>query len=383
MSVNRPVTTTRAPRKSRSAGDIINEFLAFIARLAAVAFVGSLVYLAYGVFSGAFSTYPTGYTAISSNQVTHNVLFASQALWVSSIVLSVCALGLLWGWDFAAPLFGLAGGLMYAALPYFAVPLLSSASRNLARQNHPGAVLLDAWRGSGMVFLAAAGVLFSAWAWDRLQITLSAPRRAGGRLKIPFYSACWQTHYCRDEINKLCVPGRKGHHKSCWRHKSGCMCDDSIADRVMADARAKMGKDAEKWLGAVAKAPAPTWVDLFSSTHKPAPFQRIACADCQIYRFHELQKHRLLAPVVMVAIPGLMIYSGEGLHRLYGNAVSAVDSFSLRLAFSPSAAASAQSQVHVALDAPVMEYLVYGIVGLTLITLAARFLEFWCFEARL
>lgn len=373
----------RTPRKSRSAGDFINEILAFIARLAAVGFTASLFYLAYGVFSGAFTSYPAGYTTFTSNHATQNVVFASQALWVSTIVGSLCLLALLWGWEVAAPLFGIAGGVLYAALPYFAIPFLSDASRNLARQNHPGAVLLDAWRGSGMVLLATAGLLFAAWAWDLLQLSLSAPRRAGGRLKVPFYSACWQTHYCKDEINKLCAPGRGGFHKSCWRHRSGCICDESIADRVMADARAKMGKDAEKWLGALGKAPAPTWTDRFSSTHKKVLHQRVACADCPIYNFHEVQKHRILAPVIMVGIPGLMVYKAEAMHRIYLGIVNAVDSYSLRLAFSPSNVTQVHQQVQVALGVPVMEYLVYAILALTLITAGARFLEFWCFQAKL
>lgn len=383
MSVNRNALPTRTPRHTRSAGDIINEILAFIVRLAAVAFVASIFYLAYGVFSGAFRYYPNGYTPLTSNQVTHNVIFASKALWISTSVGSLCFLALLWGWELAAPLFGIAGGVLYAALPYFAVPFLSDGSRNLARQNHPGAVLLDAWRGSGMILLATAGILFAVWAWDALQMTLSAPKRAGGRLKVPFYSPCWQTHYCRDEINKLCAPGRQGFHKSCWRHKSGCICDESIADRVMADARAKMGKDAEKWLGALGKAPAPTFMDRFGSTHKKVAHQRVACADCPIYNFHEVQKHRILAPLMMVAIPGLMVFRAETMHRFYTNFVTTVDAYSLRLTFSPDNASAVHSQVQVALGAPVMEYLVYAILGLTLITIGARFLEFLCFEAKL
>lgn len=384
MSVNRPAPNARTPRRKRSAADIINDALAFIARLAALVFCASLAYMAYTAFGGALSVYPQGYLPAVSNQLTHNVALACQSLLVSGIVGSVCLVILVWGWDWGWLLFGLAGGILYAALPYFAVPFLSEPSRNVLRQNHPGAEILAAWRTTGLVLLGAGGSLLAGWIWEQLQNSLAAPRRAGSRLKVPFYSSCWQTHYCRDEINKLCMPGRHGYHKSCWRYKSGCICDESIADKVFSEARQKMGKEAAaKWLGALAKAPAPTFADRFKSTHHKAPHQKVACADCPIYAFHEVQKHKILAPIIMVAIPALMVYKADVLHAWYADAMGAIDTFTLRLAFDPSHTAAVQSQIRGALDIPVMEWLVYGVAGLILITMAARFLEYWCFQAKL
>lgn len=383
MSVKRPVTPARAPRRARSAAQIVNDALALFARLAAVVCCASLLYLIYGVFSGALRQFPGGFTPALSNALSYNVQVAGKALVGSSIVLSVCMLALFWGWEWAGPFFAVVGGALYAALPYYAVPFLSEASRSLARQNHPGTDILEAFRDAGVVLLAAAGLFTAVWIADRLQASLTAPRKAGGRLKVPFYSACWQTHYCGPEISKLCAPGRGGYHKSCWRHKSGCMCDESIADRVLADARKKMGKDAAKWLGNPAKAPAPTFADHLRPTWHKAPNQKVACADCVIYGYHEVQKHRILTPIVMLSIPALMVYYAESLHRWYSSAVVALDKFSLHLAFDPSHTALMKSQIHGALDVPAMEWLVYIITGLFLITTAARLLEIWCFEIKL
>ena len=339
--------------------------------------------MAYAAFGGALSAYPIGFTPALSNQLTHNVQVASEALLISGIAGSICVAALLWGWEWGWLFFGVAGGVLYAALPYFAVPFLSQASRSMLRQNHPGAEILTAWRTTGMVLLSAGGLLVTGWILERLQVSLTAPRRAGSRLKIPFDSSCWQTHFCKDEINKLCMPGRNGFHKSCWRYKSGCICDESIADKVFSEARQKMGKDAAKWLGVPAKAPAPTMADRFKSTHHKAPHQLVACADCPIYGFHELQKHRVLAPVAMVAVPALMLYKADLMHAWYADAMGAIDKFTLRLAFDPSHTAAVQSQIRGALDVPMVEWLIFGVAALALITMAARFLEFWCFQAKL
>ena len=383
MSAKRSASTAYTPRRPRSAADIINDVLAFIARLAALTFIASLAYMACAAFGGALSAYPAGFTPALSNQLTHNVQVASESLLISSVVGSICVVALLWGWEWGWLFFAVAGGILYAALPYFAVPHLSPPSRDMFRQNHPGAEMLNAWRTTGMVLLSAGGLLLTGWIWERLQASLATPRRAGSRLKVPFYSSCWQTHFCKDEINKLCMPGRNGFHKSCWRFKSGCICDESIADKVLSEARQKMGKDAVKWLGAPAKAPAPTMADRFKSTYHKAPHQQVACADCPIYGFHELQKHRILAPLTMVGVPALMVYKADSMHAWYAAAMGAVDKFTLRLAFDPSHTAAVQSQIRGALDVPMVEWVIFGVAALALITMAARLLEFWCFQAKL
>ncbi|HEY3413402.1 MAG TPA: hypothetical protein VGM51_10155 [Armatimonadota bacterium] len=383
MSVKRPASTDRRPRRSRSAADIANDVLALIARLAALVFIASLAYMAYAAYGGPLSQYPNTFDPALSKQLTHNVQVASQAMLISGVVGSLSLVALLWGWDWGWILFAIAGGLLYAALPYFAVPFLSEASRSMVRQNHPGADILAAWRTTGLALLSAGGLLLAGWIGERLQDSLAAPRRAGSRLKVPFYSSCWQTHYCKDEINKLCMPGRNGYHKSCWRYKSGCICDESIADKVFAEARQKMGKDAAKWLGAPGKAPAPTLADRFKSTYHKAPYQKVACADCPIYNFHEVQKHKILAPLTLVGVPALMLYEADALHAWYARAMASIDKVTLRLAFDPAHTSIVRSQIRGALDIPLMEWVTFGLAALALITLAARILEYWCFEAKL
>jgi hypothetical protein len=274
------------------------------------------------------------------------------------------------------------GLVFYAALPYLAVPQISAAALSLERAQHPGASVLSAWRSAGGVFGLAAAAFLVGWAWEGLRLSLSAPRRTGG-LKVPFYSACWQTHYCKDEINKLCEPGRKGFRKSCWRYKSGCFCDESIADRMLAQARKGAGDAAEKFFGPRSKAPAPTMADRLRSTHHRAPNQKIACAVCPIYNYHEVQKHRILAPVVLVAIPALMYYFSETLHRVYVGVLGSLDAMVLHLAFNPNSTTALQRQIHGALDVPGVEWLVFGVLCMVLLTTAARALEFWCFTAKL
>jgi hypothetical protein len=364
-------------------GDILNEALSLIAKLAAIAFLATLVYTAYATFGGGLKSYPDYFTAALSNQLTHNAQVAQHVLIGSAVTFCVAVLTLWWGWEWAGPLFAAAGAIFYVGLPYFGVPHLSAPSMDLARQNHPGAEIIFAWRICGMAFFVEAGLFCLAWTWDLLQATLSAPRRAAGGLKVPFYSACWQTHHCKEEINKLCTPGKRGYHASCWRYKSGCYCDESIGDAMLASARHSMGDKAAMFLGTPSKAPAPTFADRFRSTHHRVAYQKIACADCPIYNYHELQKHRILAPIMTLGIPALMYYRAENLHSWYSSGLAAMDRFALHLAFDPNQTANLHNQIHIAFDVPLMEWMVYTVLAVVLITMAARLLEYWCFSAKL
>jgi hypothetical protein len=369
-----------SPRSS--SGQTINAALVFVERVAAAAFLLALAYQLYAAFGGGLRDYPAGYTAVLSRQLTHNLGLAGSVLVTAACVLAICFVLLWWGWEFGGPLLLAAALVLYAGLPYLAVPRLSAASLRLDRPLHPGADILTSWRAAGGA-LALAGALFLVgWAWERLRVSLSAPRRAGG-LKVPFYSACWQTHFCKDDINTLCEPGRRGFRKSCWRYKSGCFCDESIADKMLAQARMGSGDAANKWFGPRALAPAPTFADRFRPTSHRAPNQKIACASCPIYNYHELQKHRILAPIVLLAVPGVMLYFSEGLHRGYVGLLSALDGIVLHLAFNANSTLALRRQLHGALDVPGMEWLVFGVACLLLVTWAAKAVEYWCFTAKL
>lgn len=363
--------------------DIIPDILNLLAKAAAVVWVMALAYIAFLTFSGEFRFYPQGYTATSASNATQMLDSTGKALLIASIVfvLSLVLLFINNVWLFWGNV--LVGLCLYLLLPYVSVPYLSTASRDLSQRFHPGADILIWWRLSGMAFLGGAALMMIAAALDQLRVSLSAPRKATGGVRLPFYSACWQTYHCKVEISKYCAPGLKNFRKSCWRHKSGCFCDDSIGDRVLSLARKDQGKELMDLIGPPARAPEPTLGDRFRSTHHRVKGQRIACADCPIYNYHEAQKHKLLAPIVILAIPALMYYRWDTLHVRYAYFIRWLDTVSTRAVFTPEGSASLTKSLHSALDVSGMEVLVWITVGLIAVTLAARFLEWWCFEAKL
>lgn len=383
MSAERNRASNRTHHRPHTASDTLNGLAALAARGAAVVFALALAYTLYAVFGGGLKAYPTGYTPALAERLGQNVHLAAAALVWSAAALALCAVILWWGWEMAALLFLLAGALFYVGLPYLGVPAISAYAMAAQPAPRPGYAIVQAWRTVGMVGFGAGALFLVGWAWDRLQTSLASARRTQGGLRLPFYSACWQTQYCKTDINRFCAPGRKGFRKSCWRHKSGCFCDASIGDRVLETARREAGPGAAKWFGTRAAAPAPTLADRFRSTHHRVAGQTIACADCPIYNYHEVQKHRILAPLVVVAIPALMYYHGDALRANYRAMVAALDRFALHLSFSPDSTAALSRQIHGAFGEPVVEYLVYALTGMLLITFAARLLEMWCFEWKL
>jgi hypothetical protein len=63
--------------------------------------------------------------------------------------------------------------------------------------------------------------------------------------------------------------------------------------------------------------------------------------------------------------------------------LSALDGMVLHLAFNANSTSALRRQLHGALDVPGMEWLVFGVACLLLVTAAARALEYWCFTAKL
>ncbi|HOC30927.1 MAG: hypothetical protein GYA63_06435 [Armatimonadetes bacterium] len=353
--------------------------------VAGLVFLLAVAYTWMLLFGDSFRVYPVGFNTVTSNRLTHDVNVAGRVmLWSGSLfTLAFLILNRTVRWVRFVPL--AIGLILYLGLPLLSAGRMSSASLNPARQNHPGLDLLTAWRETGIVVGGLGVLAVGLLGISALQESLAAPRRRTvPGLKLPFYSACWQTHHCKPEINRLCAPGREGFRKSCWRHKNGCFCDASLADRVLEQARHRAGKKAPSVISRPAAAPEPTFWDRFRSTSHRVKGQMRACAECPIYLYHETQKHRIVAPIVCLAVPVVMYFMAGQARTWYHNAITAADTFMLEhVAYSPTAEAMFSDRMRDSIATPTIEIMLYLVLGIFLLTFAARAVEFWCFTAKL
>lgn len=366
------------PRR-RTLSERLSDAALFLAKASLIGLIASLGYLCWVAFGDVFRDYPQGFSPEASQLAVRNLTWASRVLTASCVGLTVSGTLLWLGVPWLPFVPGVLGGVLYAGLPRLASSHLSDASRVSGR---PGAILLGAWSDAGIVLLVAGALLLAHLGWLQLRDSLTRQRKGVGGLKVPFYSACWQTHHCKEALRAFCATGRGGFAKSCWRYKSGCFCDASMADQMLAIAR-KKGSKPLPGAGRPARGPRMTFLDHFCSTHHRIPGQVVACADCPIYQYHQVQKHRILAPIVVMAVPVLAYVYREAYHAGWLKMMASAEGFARNVAFTPRNTTLVAEQVRGALGEPAIEFLVATVITLWCMTLAARLVEWWCFQLKL
>ncbi|MCX6344662.1 MAG: hypothetical protein NT018_06275 [Armatimonadetes bacterium] len=109
---------------------------------------------------------------------------------------------------------------------------------------------------------------------------------------------CWEMAYCREFVRNVCPAFQK--KKSCWRIKSGCMCDEGIILRSMT----KDAPDNDSYRGIMKS----LGLDSPSKSTVPAGVKRARCRRCSIYSEHQRQKYRVICPLVIPLVAAVFYY---------------------------------------------------------------------------
>jgi len=302
-------------------------FLVF--EIATIIILIVLGYLLYGILSGQILT---AHTLPSKDQVriASNIATACKILWWSLIVwITVLALRNYHEETLGYLLLLLAAGL------YYGVPMLLAYVLE-TQKLRPNVIVVDLANEfryfalpavvMGIGFVAADLVRRIQTSFERTRHRIQSDpilqsTREEAEIRRPtLLGKCWQLPYCERYIRERCP--RYHERASCWRKKSGCMCDDTIVLKAMITDTAN-------------QATAQKMASLFVGKTDRAAAKRgkARCAVCPIFLEHQRQKHRLISPLVF-PVAGVIFYEYlPYFPQMYHHSLTWMDKLIERLSF--------------------------------------------------
>jgi len=211
---------------------------------------------------------------------------------------------------------------------------------------------------------------------DRERKTARSAFRVGGQAepveepyKRRLYPKCWQMQYCRAFIRKVCPAYESG--RSCWRRKSGCMCDGDTIARALSSQTGEgrlFARDLQYRLGTIPQ----------KSSLTPAE-KRQRCRDCVIYRLHQEQKYKLTSPFVFPAVGALIWALFPALESMFRAFLSFTERVMRNMSFLPS---SGESSGGWSVPDAVL-YVFVAWLAIVVVSYALQFLEFCIFKVQI
>ncbi len=208
---------------------------------------------------------------------------------------------------------------------------------------------------------------------------------------IGMFAKCWQLPFCREAIRKNCPIF---HHRTrCWRERVGCMCEEKVIRHAMEALIER--EDVE--LGAAgtqaatdmptqpvaARIPAAArQVRIPHNPNLPMAVKRERCRNCVIYNEHQRMKYQFFAPIVLLAVPALMVWQYNAISTTLSDAMHTIDSVMSRLSLDPQASSLsiAQSVTSAGMAA---HFLLIGCLIVIATTAALRFTEYCIFKIKI
>ena len=381
-----PLPPTRlAPHKGRqgTGSPKLDDFARTAFRLSAVVSVLLLLYLFWGLWSGAWCHEGlVRLTEAGRQQQMENGVLVFKLLGISAFVLTVallvcCARAEGTGyWLLGAAAF------VYAGIPFLTNTVYYSRHQGASRIS---ILLLSDFQTLAWLF-AIPGAIWTTLelarrfgeaaelaAIQRANVKYGATtaRQTAGRQRQLFLGRCWEGPFCRDNIRVKC-PIYLQKRGPCWWYKKGCMCEESIVLQAMIspDWREKSA-DARRSLdmGGVRKQLSPE-------------AKRERCRNCIIYNEHQRQKHKALTIVVLFALPLLFVMNFAAIQVLVAHFLAGLDAMTRRFSFTSDSTGIAA--LHNNNDA-------YGVIvwvfvvsfGVVLLSQVMKLIEYCCFKLKI
>jgi len=262
--------------------------------------------------------------------------------------------------------------LLIGIFLYLAVPLILGFSFPVTGGTpNPLLVMLTrAARSSGEIAIVFAGLLillsgiflFQTRLATRAVISEKKPLPHAPRKPFSLLSPlkpCWDTPYCRDFLTEFCSAYSK--RLSCWKVGGGCLCDESIMNRLLARAQT----DVKKTEGMST----PRWTSQLRQ-------KKLDCGSCPIYAEHQRRKYRLVAPLIPLGVIALFWFARGGVHHYYISVAAFFDRLFSNLAYLP----TTSGKVLGTLSTPWLEATILAMVALLLIGLLLHLFEYLVFS---
>lgn len=350
-------------------------------KLGAVTFALVLGYLLYG-FVIKNGILKVGDLPVADRErVISNVAMACKILGVSGAIAVLCLAIRYYVEETLGYIMSFLGVLLYFGTPWmFSIWFPHSdihANRVL------GMVVAEC-RLLGVVFFAPGLILIIRDVVLRVRVAVAKPQKVDSSFFVgeqaeyvpePYrprlYAKCWQTPYCRAFVRGAC-PAYEA-RKSCWRKKSGCMCDPGIIERALTS-QSSEGRMFMKELR-YRQGDVPGKKAKLTGAQK-----RARCRSCVIYEFHQKQKYKLISPLVFPFVVGLVWFLYPGMKAMFREVVALTDKFVHTVTFMP----QAQDKTPVGTAVPDI-VLIFFVVWLAIvgISYALRFVEFCIFKIQI
>ncbi|MHB8994661.1 MAG: hypothetical protein ACYC63_05360 [Armatimonadota bacterium] len=343
------------------------------------AFIISLAYILYGMFSGALNQQNVDPSRIAGNLRTMGQILALSgtlgALAFIFLTVSEFALAIVVGIVGAGLLFGM--------------PVL--VANNLSNVNLQIVAVINEWtKNAGMGILAVVGlrIMYEIVETVRTAATRRKEReeseestglKKAKKVQGPgVWSPCWKLPYCHDAVREHC-PAFKA-KKSCWRFGYGCNCDPSLIESLIRSGALDTAKSASRQ-SATQKAQAAAYVrsDLQADAPVRAKERTIPCSKCPIYLDHQRQKFKIVNPIAIIASLVLLGLAYKPLMSIYSMLIALISKLVSGLSYQ-GINASAWFEY---LDITPIKVFFFIIVGLLALAYVLKFVEWAIFEKKL
>jgi hypothetical protein len=378
----------RAPR-SKNRGNVrgtglpkLDEFALRVLGLSAAFSSLLLLYLLWGLFSGAWSHQAMGHLDhLARARQLDNIAEVYRLLQITSFVLITallvcCARAEGVGyWLLGGAFFFAAGTPFLTEQVYgFTHQTASDASQAVLKDFQMLAWLFGApgvlWTVVDIARRLASAAEIAAVQRANAKYGHGIPKQKASAQRQVFLGRCWEGPFCKDHIRSKCpiFIEKKG---PCWHRKEGCMCEERIVLQAMiapdwkdqmtrANQALAMGSGARKVLSPAAK--------------------RERCRNCIIYNEHQRQKHKALTTLTLIAVPGLLALNFAWLEHLVSQFLNLTDAAAKRFAFTadPTGLAVLHGDSY-----SVFAWVMVFVFAVVLLSQALKLVEYVCFTLKI
>lgn len=378
----------RTDSKSRNVLiDLLDSLIDLGMKLGGVVFLVVLGYLIYGLVNKSGFGNLGELSQADRARIIEVVRLACQILWVSGTVTAFSVAIRYYAEESLGYILSILGIVFYFGTPYLFSMQFVQADFS---QNQAVDLIVHDVRLLGMVIFVPGTALILRDMVVRLLSAVTDRKKKGAnarsgaflvgkqieeaeqqQCKPRAYSKCWQMSYCRQFVRNMCPVYQAG--KSCWQMKQGCMCDGDIIVKALKSTNSeakKMRRDL-----------AYRTVDISQRTRTLSAAQkRERCRQCVIYEFHQMQKYRLVSPLVFPIVIGFIWIMHPRITEMFKTVIKVTDEFMKTVSFLPHSEATSKVDA----STPDVVLVVFTVwLAIVAVSYALRLVEFCIFKLQI
>jgi len=367
----------------------------FIVWVSAVASVGILVYLGWGLLAGVYAN-PNFAHLSHADRLRHdsNIAACTSVLKFSSLAFILSLLVLTFQDGAIGYVFLGISALLFFGIPYLVEEILGF--QNL-KDSTASTAAVEGIKAVA-IFFCVPGVIWTVV--DLIRRVLSAlenaaiqranlrygsnvQKQAKKTQRNVFLGRCWELAYCRDNVRVKCPIFLKK-RGPCWWYKQGCMCDDRIVLNAVIDSDWKQ-KTANAVGGASGAPSGSISLDagLGSVSAPPQILSKARkierCQNCVIFNEHQRQKYNAMVSVALAVVPVLLFMNAAALQNFVVAGLNGFERVTHRLSFSSDATGPLLLQNQYS---PALEWTIILSVCIVIVSQVLRAIEYYCFKLK-